>query len=254
MIDQEDKLAFGKVQGVALSNEDTKLVHRLVSENSFKPEKDKAIFYSGDRGENELRASKAGLQPIQETQGGQQLKLPDRYELYGEKVAKALWKEASVEYAKSAEGKVITFVCGAKLNGTFRTAELEPLVKNEKVTEINGVPREHFQKAFRESPDKAFEEICKAELNQAKNLAMQKGDKASLDDVGKRSQAFQSQRERENSQTPPRSLEQNKPPEKSQEKSAASSGSTHPLIQKYGLVPDPAADKSKDKGLEKDDR
>lgn len=246
----DDKLRFAKVQSIALSNEDTKLVNQLIAQHSFQPEKDKAVFYSGDNRENEKRAVKAGLQSIQETEGGKSLNFPNRYEQYGEKVANALWKEASKEYARTAEGKVTTFVCGAEKDSIFCTTELKILVNSEKVTEINGVSREHFQKAFRESPDKAFEEICKAELNQAKSLAMQQGDKALLDDVEKRSQAFQ--RERENSQAPPRSPEQNKPAEKPQEKSVAPSSSTHPLIEKYGRVPAPSNDK--DKGLEKDDR
>jgi hypothetical protein len=224
----------------------------IIREESFTPDENKAVFYSGKG--NEERAymafERGEVQPIYSTIGGNRLYIPDRRELYTQEISLEMWEKASTKYAESARGQVQTFVCGARADGVFRSVELEELINNEKVTEINGVPRERFQKAFRESPRKAFEEICKTELDQAKSLAMQKGDKAMFDDVEKRSQTFQTQRERENSQAPQRSLEQNKPVEKS----APPSGSTHPLMAKYGPAPDPAKDKEKptDKDLDYD--
>ena len=65
------------------------------------------------------------------------------------RIAQREWNDASRRYAANAHGNVDTYVVGAEQNRTFRRYELPELLKNEKVTSINGVDRKALAKLDR---------------------------------------------------------------------------------------------------------
>jgi hypothetical protein len=72
-------------------------------------------------------------------------------------------------FAESLSGEVETCVCGAGLDRVFYTIELPALMKNPKVTHINGVPMRFFRDVYSsakpESHYRVFTMICEAEIN-----------------------------------------------------------------------------------------
>jgi hypothetical protein len=77
-------------------------------------------------------------------------------------------REASRQYAREAEGDVNTYVCGSRPTSTYRSTEQPELLANEKVTSINGVPREELAKMDK---DEAHAAICRAELERDRAIA-----------------------------------------------------------------------------------
>src|SRR6185312_686204 len=84
------------------------------------------------------------------------------------KYANAVMAYASEVFMGVAKGDVETLVCGAALNGIFYTFELPALLKNPKVTSINGVDADRLRKIyFSGKPDAAyqtFRKVCQGEL------------------------------------------------------------------------------------------
>ena len=87
--------------------------------------------------------------------------------------ADAHWIRSSRHYAEQASGSVEAYVVGAIEKGTFRRVELPALLANEKVTDINGIPREDLAALSRTD---AFERICEAELAREAELVRTLGE------------------------------------------------------------------------------
>lgn len=113
---------------------------------------------------------------IHQTAAGLEL---DQHQLYEKSIsglsadqADAIWCLASERFAENVQGEVQTHVIDARGDRTFRETELPILLDNEQVTSINGISREEL-KAL--SPDQnydlAYERICLAELDHARELA-----------------------------------------------------------------------------------
>ena len=148
----------------------------------------KAVFYSGDNDKNKARAlAQKGLNPIDRTFAGKKLAgINERYRqrfglLEGDRRSNKVWTLASKRYAQNARGSVKTFVCGSRPNSVFRKTELPTLLKNQKVTSINGIDRNTLAKMHKSNPDRAYRAVCLAELRQDRKAA--KGNEKSLADV-----------------------------------------------------------------------
>ena len=86
----------------------------------------------------------------------------------GNSIADAVMEHVSKRFIDHAHGDVETCVCGADLSRVFYQIEMEALLSNDKVTTINGLPRQKFEAILKSGePDakyKTFTAICEAEL------------------------------------------------------------------------------------------
>lgn len=101
---------------------------------------------------------------------------PDQEEKASEAIDRVT-KYASRRFIKAAFGEVATAVCGANKKRVFYDAELPVLVKNDKITTINGLPRELVKAFYDVNRDEAYQLICWAELLEAKRKADRTGKK-----------------------------------------------------------------------------
>lgn len=180
MSDKErEKLGFSKVESVQVGSRLS--ASDIVKSGDFSTNENGSVFYSGRyqvEGKQELESnknlafdavnSKNNCQMIQHTKAGASLNRFDKFNLVDPNEVNKNWKEASAGLARSAKGDVTAFTCGARKQDVFRSVELGELVKNEKVTNINGVSRDSLQKAFNENPDKAYAMVCNGEIKQAR--------------------------------------------------------------------------------------
>lgn len=60
-----------------------------------------------------------------------------------------IWRIASSRYIAAASGNIIAFVNGADQRSTFCTTELSEILKNPKITHINGVDKLIFANSFK---------------------------------------------------------------------------------------------------------
>ena len=126
---------------------------------------DTALFFSRncpDYPELWYRGQVAKLSPlgvieIKKTPGGSELATRIRTALANNEISPReetrLWGEASKRFARVAEGKVIAFVENAHINDTFMRKELPTLLKNPRVTHINGIPRQELEQEVQEKLD-----------------------------------------------------------------------------------------------------
>lgn len=158
-----------------------------VNSNAFNvaPPPDKAVFHSGVKLLNYWYAEKwciaqaKGHVTIERVGDGKildQAKLDKRFR-EDRKYIDEIWEKASEKYAMSASGSVTCFVQREDARSVFRTIELPALLKNDKVTFINGIPREELENKFnrdtrgeekgslkeKESLKEIHEQIAKAE-------------------------------------------------------------------------------------------
>jgi hypothetical protein len=191
-----------------------------IAESSSVKSKDKAVFYSGEGNQQRAidYAQKTGAVPIDHTPAGKQLngiynkafeyygnkllgnkatdavmnKVSERYgnRRLGNKAADAVMDKVSERFAKNARGHVNTFVIGAKPERIFRTTELPALLNNSKVKSINGVDRNDLKKLHDRDPNRAFDQICRAELVRDIKEARNKKDQKLLADVKKRMETY----------------------------------------------------------------
>jgi hypothetical protein len=180
-----------------------------------------AVFYSGGanyyRAYNYANDSKGNAATIERTDAGRSLftlkplnshtnnvftRHPPKYKpprpghpLKDDNFADRLSRVASWRFAKSAHGDVKTFVCGARSDSVFRKTELPTLIRNKKVTSINGVDRKHFEKALKQDPSgkKAYRLACLSELRQDRRIAQKTGDQKLLADVKNRQNLYRSE-------------------------------------------------------------
>lgn len=108
----------------------------IAQHGNFFAGKDKSIFYSGFGNEDKALAYalKTGKKTIGMTEGGGALNSLDLYEKLGPKKADMIWKEASSNFAKSAEGIVDKFIKGAQEGRIYRSVEKSILRDNPNVT------------------------------------------------------------------------------------------------------------------------
>lgn len=66
----------------------------------------------------------------------------------GEAITK-IWHIASERYIKSASGNIHAFVDGADERSTFCTTELAEIMKNPRITHINGIEKIAFTQNFK---------------------------------------------------------------------------------------------------------
>jgi hypothetical protein len=180
-----------------------------------------AVFYSGGanyyRAYDYANASKGNAATIERTDAGRSLftlkplnshtnnvftRHPPKYKpprpghpLKDNNFADRLSRVASWRFAKSAHGDVKTFVCGARSDSVFRKTELPTIIRNKKVTSINGVNRKHFEKAFKQDPsgNKAYHMVCRAELRRDQHIGEKTRDKNLLADVKNRQNLYRSE-------------------------------------------------------------
>ena len=62
----------------------------------------------------------------------------------GETITK-IWRIASERYIKAASGNIHAFVDGADERSTFCTTELAEIMKNSKITHVNGIEKAIFK-------------------------------------------------------------------------------------------------------------
>lgn len=119
---------------------------RILSFASYR----KSLLYAGfrqdlyDNWSLSARFAEANnMLPIQLTQGGSYLAVPDRKKelLYTRKEYRRIWERASIKYCFNIEGSVKTFVCGSNPDSTFRRKEIHTMLKSKTIEEING--RDH---------------------------------------------------------------------------------------------------------------
>lgn len=194
----------------------THYLEDLINNGNFKPERDKAVFYSGRDNKKLAKdaVKKYGLQVVESTQAGKELHKEELYGRVGKNEARKCWEKSSSKYAGLAEGKVTTFVKGAEPDSIFRRVELGILVNNSKVTQINGVDRSIFQKAYAKEPNLACDLIVRAE-KEAQVAAKKEQFQERLQDkeqrkeiLAQREQARQPTSQQEETQTPSKTLSQ----------------------------------------------
>lgn len=177
----------------------------------------RSILFSGTG--NFIRAEKAerlsGKISIGATLGGEKLTSFNRYVQMGEQKADKVWGEASRKYVNSIQGEVKTFVVGAVEGRVFRRIELPTLLKNEKVTKINGIDRKGLQELYQKKRAEAqtkgatakqakqlagnevYRAVAIAEVRQDLKQARQTKDEALRKDANKRRQIIQKQWQQE---------------------------------------------------------
>lgn len=117
--------------------------------------RDGAVFYSDDAGKNRAAAeayakhcSQTGKMTttLEATPGGKWLESQNLYSsplgLSGDE-ADQVWAALSVKYADEASGSCRCFIAKAPRERVFREHELAALVNNDKVTDLNNIPRQH---------------------------------------------------------------------------------------------------------------
>lgn len=122
---------------------------RIMSFASYK----KSLLYAGEKKNKynnwALAASFAqanNMYPIQATEGGQYISIPDREKdlKYSGDQYKKVWDRASVKYCVNIEGAVKTFICGSRQSSTFRRKEIHAMLKSHTIDDINGKPHSTY--------------------------------------------------------------------------------------------------------------
>ncbi len=119
-----------------------------------------------------------GFVKIAETKDGKLLDEATVTKKFGQEEGEEIWKEASVKYAEEAKGRVTCYGLGAKKDTIFLKKELPTLLENEKVTFINGIPREELKSMYdRDNSPNHHESIKEIQkilaVNEPKNLENQ---------------------------------------------------------------------------------
>lgn len=136
---------------------------RILSFTSYR----KSLLYAGfkigqyDNWSLSARFAKANdMFPIQLTEGGEYLNVPDRDKdlKYSKDEYQRVWDRASVKYCFNIEGSVKTFVCGSKQNSTFRRKEIHAMLKSRTVEEINGRDHAEYLELYRATMKRLHEE------------------------------------------------------------------------------------------------
>lgn len=124
---------------------------RVLSFESFR----KAMLYAGydengkfDNWKLAIEFAKChGMYPVQETEGGKFLNIPNREEIeeYPKKQLKKIWKLSSIRYCLNIEGSIKTFVCGADDQSIFRRREIQSILRAKGVEDVNGQSVDYYK-------------------------------------------------------------------------------------------------------------
>lgn len=137
---------------------------------------DGAVFYSDDANRNRVAAeayaeccSRSGKKTttLEATPCGQWLegqKLYTPASGLSREEADQVWAAASVKYAGEASGSCRCFIANAPAERVFRKHELAALLNNDKVTDLNNIPRQTLKSIHDQSPDAAFSAVEQADL------------------------------------------------------------------------------------------
>lgn len=137
---------------------------------------DGAVFYSDDAGKNRVAAEayaeccqQAGKQTttLEATPCGRWLEGEELYAPMSglsREEADQVWAAASVKYAGEASGSCRCFIVNAPAERVFRKNELAALLANDKVTDLNNIPRQTLKAIHEQSPDAAFSAVEQADL------------------------------------------------------------------------------------------
>lgn len=134
---------------------------------------DGAVFYSDDAGKNRVaaeaharRCSRAGKETttLEATPCGKWLENENLYVSPLSLFADDIWATASIKYAAEASGSCRCFVANAPSVRVFRKHELASLLNNDKVTDLNNIPRQVLKSIHDQSPDAAFSAVEQADL------------------------------------------------------------------------------------------
>jgi hypothetical protein len=132
------KNLFDKAKGLFSKGEEPLFdkAMNIAQKGNFIAGKDSSIFYSGPGNmEKALNyAAKTGKKTIEMTDGGKALNNMDLYKKLGPDLGDKIWKEASSNYAKSAEGVVHKFIKGAQEGRVYKSVEKPLLHDNTNVT------------------------------------------------------------------------------------------------------------------------
>ncbi len=133
---------------------------------------DGAVFYSDDSGRNRVAAeayaehcSRAGKETttLEATPCGRWLEGQNLYASPLSLFADDIWAAASVKYASEASGSCRCFVANAPSDRVFRKHELAALLNNDKVTDLNNIPRQTLKSIHDKNPDAAFSAVEQAD-------------------------------------------------------------------------------------------
>ncbi|WP_347332734.1 hypothetical protein [Marinimicrobium locisalis] len=138
----EEARRWNVEENASPSNLSYQFLQEKINTLNIKTEKNKAVFYSG-RGAREAAenfAEKNNLTTLEKTEGGGWL---DDLRLFegtvddvdGDK-ARTLWGKISNNYAKSAQGEVLSVVNNPNPSGVFLTEELPTLLDNDNVDRV----------------------------------------------------------------------------------------------------------------------
>jgi len=122
-------------------------------------EPDCAVVYSvsfmpSDKNKNEAKAfviQNSNAKMLDDTPCGKaliELGLDGKVNEVKEEITQ-IWRMASLRYIKAASGNIHAFVKGADERSTFCTTELNEILKNPKITHINGIEKENFALNFK---------------------------------------------------------------------------------------------------------
>jgi uncharacterized Zn-binding protein involved in type VI secretion len=134
---------------------------------------DGAVFYSDDEGKNRIaaeayakRCGQAGKKTttLEATPCGKWLESENLYATRLSLFADDIWALASVKYAGEASGSCRCFIANAPAERVFRKHELAALLANDKVTDLNNIPRQTLKAIHEQSPDAAFSAVEQADL------------------------------------------------------------------------------------------
>lgn len=134
---------------------------------------DGAVFYSDDAGKNRVaaeayadRCSKDGVKTttLEATPCGKWLEAENLYASPLSLFADDIWAAASVKYAGEASGSCRCFIANAPAERVFRKHELAALLDNDKVTDLNNIPRQALKSIHEQNPNAAFAAVEQADL------------------------------------------------------------------------------------------
>ncbi len=128
--------ALGFVDKVITKDQFYESAMKIAKTGNFQAGKDSAIFYSGQgiMGKATNFAERTGKKTIELTDAGSVLDKMHLYKNLGPDLADKIWKEASTNYAKSAEGIVHKFIQGHQQGRVYQSIEKPILKNNSKVT------------------------------------------------------------------------------------------------------------------------
>jgi len=111
-------------------------------------------FMPSDKNKNEAKAfviQNSNTKMLDDTPCGKaliELGLDGKVNEVAEEIT-AVWRIASLRFIAAASGNIHAFVKGADERSTFCTIELSEIIKNPKITQINGIKKEKFALNFK---------------------------------------------------------------------------------------------------------